>query len=245
MEDLAGTLRVLADPTRLRLLETLLEGDATVSELAACLDLPQPRVSAHLAPLRGAGLVEVQADGRQRAYHVDEERISSLLDALRVIAPAPPGAVTTPAGAGEDDRSPNGAPSRAGRVSVALRQARTCYGHLAGVAGVALLDELLRRGWIEPVRGSEARTEYRLTEIGELALRDRGVDVARAMRSRRLFAFGCPDWTERRPHLGGALGAAILDALAAAGSVRRGVGRTVALRESPDRWFAGVTGPHS
>ena len=242
MEDLAGTLRALADPTRLRLLETLLEGDATVSELAACLDLPQPRVSAHLAPLREAGVVAVEADGRQRAYHVDEARVSSLLEALRVLSPTSP-AATTPTG--EDDRPTREASPSAGRVPAALRQARTCYGHLAGVEGVPLLDELLRRGWIEPVRGSEARTEYQLTEIGESALRDRGVDVARAVRARRLFAFGCPDWTERRPHLGGALGAAILDALEVAGSVRRGVGRTVALWESPERWFAGVTGPDS
>ncbi len=237
MEELAGTLRMLSDPTRLRLLETLLEGDATVSELAACLDLPQPRVSAHLAPLREAGLVEVQADGRQRAYYVDEERISSLLQALRALAPAPPAVATTPAG--EDDRQAFEEPLHTGRVPATLRQARTCYGHLAGVAVVALLDQLLRRGWIEPVGGNETRTEYRLTEIGELALRDRGVDIARAMRSRRLFAFGCPDWTERRPHLGGSLGAAILDALEEADSVRRGVGRTVVLREGLDGWLSG------
>lgn len=240
MDGLAGTLRVLADPTRLRLLGTLLEGDATVSELAACLDLPQPRVSAHLAPLREAGLVAVEADGRQRAYHVDEERIGSLLDALRALAPQVRSNESPPVPASEGAGAAHTQVSGTGRVPAPLRQARTCYGHLAGVAGVTLLDELLRRGWVEPVERDEARTEYRLTAEGELALRDRGVDIARAMRSRRLFAFGCPDWTERRPHLGGALGMAILDALVAVGVARRGVGRTVALREELDGWLAGA-----
>ncbi len=238
MKELAGTLRVLADPTRLRLLETLLEGDATVSELAACLDLPQPRVSTHLATLREAGLVAVQADGRQRAYHVDETRVSALLEALHAVAPTAQSGATE-AFAGEGDRSGREVAPRAGRIPAALRRARTCYGHLAGVAGVARLDELRRRRWIEPVRGEEARTEYRLTEIGELALRGRGVDIVRAMRSRRLFAFDCPDWTERRPHLGGALGVALLDALVGAGAARRGVGRTVSLGEGLDGWLDG------
>ena len=100
-----------------------------------------------------------------------------------------------------------------------LRQGRTCYDHLAGVAGVELLDELLRRGWMEEHDGS--RSDYHLTLQGSQALQSRGVDLSRAQKARRQFTYGCLDWTERRPHLGGALGAAILEALADAGYIRR------------------------
>jgi hypothetical protein len=105
--------------------------------------------------------------------------------------------------------------------------------------GSGLLDELLRRKWVEPSEGGRTRTEYRLTATGETALRERGVDIAGAARSRRLFAFGCPDWTEQRPHLGGALGAALLDALVAAGVAQRGIGRTITLWQSLEVWLAG------
>jgi DNA-binding transcriptional ArsR family regulator len=244
MDDLAKCLRMLADATRLRLLETLLEGDATVSELAACLGLAQPRVSAHLAPLREIGLVSVQAAGRQRAYHVDEARITPLLDALRALAP-PHSGVLAPAPASDAVRAAGATAFGTGRVPAPLQQARTCYGHLAGVAGVVLLDELLRRKWVEPTEAGRARPEYRLTATGETALEERGLDIAGVARSRRLFAFGCPDWTERRPHLGGALGAALLDALVAAGVAQRGIGRTITLRQSLEGWLAGAIAPGS
>jgi hypothetical protein len=100
-----------------------------------------------------------------------------------------------------------------------LRQGRTCYDHLAGVAGVELLDELLRRGWVEEHDGP--RRCYRLTPQGTPALQHHGVDLPGATKARRQFAYGCLDWTERRPHLGGALGAAILHALCSAGYIHR------------------------
>jgi hypothetical protein len=70
-------------------------------------------------------------------------------------------------------------------------------GYTANATSPLVLDELLRWGWVEPTEGGGARPEYRLTVTGETALRERGVDIAGAARSRRLFAFGCPDWTER------------------------------------------------
>lgn len=101
------------------------------------------------------------------------------------------------------------------------RRARTCYDHLAGVAGVDLLEALLRRCWLEEDGCNNGRTRYRLTPQGRLCLSARGVDLAEADRSRRMYAYGCVDWTERRLHLGGALAAAILQALGNAGVVRR------------------------
>jgi hypothetical protein len=103
-----------------------------------------------------------------------------------------------------------------------MRQARTCYDHLAGVAGVQLLEAMLQRRWLEPHQPEKhARMLYHLTPQGAQALRERGVDVVRTAQGRRRFAFGCIDWTERRAHLGGALGAAILEAMVTAGMVRR------------------------
>ena len=101
-----------------------------------------------------------------------------------------------------------------------LRQARTCYTHLAGVAGVVLADGLFSRGWIEEAGVSRGRVDYRLTPLGEKALLDRGVVIPVPSRPRR-YAYGCVDWTERRCHLAGALGAAILDRLFADGVVAR------------------------
>ena len=126
------------------------------------------------------------------------------------------------------------------RRDVPLRHARSCYDHLAGVAGVRLLDELLRLGWLVEDDAAGPRARYCLTPEGEVALVARGVDVAAARRARRRFAYACLDWTERRPHLGGALAAAILDALSATGYVaREGEGRELRVPRPLDRWFEG------
>jgi hypothetical protein len=128
--------------------------------------------------------------------------------------------------------------ARAVRRDMPIRQARTCYDHLAGVAGVRLLDALLMRGWLTGKEGPRPR--YRLTPAGETALRNRGVDIDTAHHARRMFAFGCLDWTERRPHLGGALGAAILAALEEAGAIQHdGTGRTMLLKKPLDTWLEG------
>jgi hypothetical protein len=100
-----------------------------------------------------------------------------------------------------------------------LRQGRTCYDHLAGVVGVELLDALLQRGWLEESAGPRPR--YHLTSSGRQALQSRDVALPDMQKTRRQFAYSCLDWTERRAHLGGALGAAILQALSASGYVRR------------------------
>lgn len=228
MSHVAAVALAFGDETRLRLLSALLDGDATVSELADRLGLVQPRVSTHLAHLRAAGIVSMRAEGRHRVYHVDHGRVAAALAALEAMAKDRPGAAK---------RSTQAA--REVRRDSSLRQARSCYDHLAGVAGVHLLDELLRRAWLAPVSGN-GRVSYALTERGEQALRARGVEIAGVRQARRSFAHACLDWTERRPHLGGALGAAVLTALAAARVVHRQP-QTRALTVSPsvDRWLSG------
>ena len=131
-------------------------------------------------------------------------------------------------------RSPQAA--RQVRRNSGLRCARTCYDHLAGVAGVSLLDEMLRRGWFREEKVT--RTLYRLTGSGERALSSLGVDVPGAAAQRRPFAYGCLDWTERRYHLRGSLAAAILAALSSSGTVARTAGtRTVALERPILDWL--------
>lgn len=225
MQMLVQRAQAFADVTRLRILLLLLEGEATVSDIVTRLGIPQPRASMHLAFLRKVGLVSVARLGRQRIYHSDAARIEAVLTALRALTPGTP------------HRSPQAI--REVRRNTAMRQARTCYDHLAGVAGVQLLDEMCHRGWLEPNEPEEnLRSLYSLTPEGTQALGERGVDVVRAWKARRRFAFGCVDWTERRAHLGGALGAAILEAMLRAGIVRRQQqSRTVVFQKPVVDWL--------
>ena len=124
------------------------------------------------------------------------------------------------------------------RRDTPMRRARTCYGHLAGVAGVNLFDRLLDQGWIESAEGpASPKPDYILTETGEAAMRARGIDAASFSKAKRRFAYGCTDWTERRHHLGGALGEAITVALAGAGYLTRHPGtRVAAISKEPSSW---------
>jgi DNA-binding transcriptional ArsR family regulator len=224
----AALARVLAHETCIRLIGALGGGGATVSDLASRLHLDQPRVSTHLALMREVGLVGCQATGRQRVYALRGEAPALALATLRTLAATlaggeagPPGSAAGPAG-----DSP-------------LRRARTCYDHLAGVAGVQLFDALMARGWLEPGDGRDVR----VTEPGVHALGRLGVSLPVARRSRRALAIRCLDWTERRPHLGGALGAALLAAMLDQGRVRRRPGdRAVELAPGEPARFLATAG---
>ncbi len=124
-----------------------------------------------------------------------------------------------------------------------LRRARTCYGHLAGVAGVALMDRMIGLGWLEEdtLPGPSNRVAYKLSPKGRQAMVERGINVAVAGNSTGRFAFGCLDWTERRQHLGGALGRAVTAYLSEQGFVGRTSGtREVTLRSGPELWLDGA-----
>lgn len=216
----------LADENRVRILQDLLESEATVSDLGARLVLPQPRVSTHLKILHDAGLVAVEPVGRQRTYRVDASRVAQILTAL--------GATET---AKTQLSRPSTQAAREVQRNSALRQARTCYDHLAGVAGVQFLDELLKHRWLT-ITQDGSRPRYDLTPEGMRALSRRGVELENAAAERRAFAYGCPDWTERRPHLAGALGAAVFKALKDTGMVRRKpASRAVALLRPLSEWL--------
>lgn len=148
-----------------------------------------------------------------------------LLDALYATGPA---AVTRPSRQAGRER----------RRDTPLRRARTCYDHLAGVVGVGLLETMRKRRWV--TERAEDRPGYALTSAGARALERRGVDLAAAQTSRRQFATACLDWTERRPHLGGALGAAVLGALRTRGYVKRSArGRAVRIPRPLRSWLGG------
>ena len=227
IERMASVAGLVADPTRLRILLALIEREATVSELVELLGVPQPRVSTHLATLARADLVASERRGRRRLYAVDAARVEPLLTGLHLTAGgAPPG--------------PDGRARREVARDTPLRRARRCYDHLAGAEGVALLDALLERGWLAPEAGAGGRVHYALGPDGEAGLGARGVDLAGARRARRLYAFGCPDWTEQRPHLGGALGRAVADALERDRVIARAPGRReVALAAPLAGWLDG------
>jgi DNA-binding transcriptional ArsR family regulator len=202
-----GLLRLLADPLRLRVVDRLGQGGpATVSRLAAELEVPLPQLSNHLRRLREAGLVTVARRGRQATYRLADpglERLLPLLDRITGRLPAP----ATPARA-------RPTPSR------------TCYHHLAGPLGVGLYRALVdRRALGERPDGTLALGPAAPTVLAPL-----GVEVAALAPGRQRLAFQCLDTTERAPHLAGALGDAVAAALTGRGWVRRTPGsRTVRL----------------
>jgi hypothetical protein len=158
-----------------------------------------PTASAHLARLVEGGLLRVEREGRHALYRLASPEVARALEALATLAPA--------RAAGS---------FREGQHGKALRLARSCYDHLAGQMGVAVTAALLARGALRS-RGAW----YLLTPEGERTLRRLGVDLDSARRTRRAFARPCLDWSERRHHLAGALGAAVLHCLLAKQWLRR------------------------
>ncbi|HXM55125.1 MAG TPA: metalloregulator ArsR/SmtB family transcription factor [Candidatus Dormibacteraeota bacterium] len=236
-ETISGLARVLAHETCIRLVDALARGEATVSDLACQLGLDQPRVSTHLSLMRDAGLVVSETAGRQRVYSLRGRAPELALTALRTLAAS----VGDAAGQGQDGAS---RVRRRPAGDDPLRRARTCYDHLAGAAGVQLLDDLLARGWLAP--RLEGERDLRVTDRGGEALAELGIDLTRVRRSRRAFAIECLDWTERRPHLGGALGAALLVAMLDQGRVRlRPAGRAVELQPGEPAAFLDEAAPRA
>jgi DNA-binding transcriptional ArsR family regulator len=180
----------IGEPARARILYCLSDGRArTSTELAVVAGVGPSTASAHLARLRSARLVKVFAQGKHRYYSLEGLPVAVALEALSVLAGAPRAAFV---------------PS----TPVRLRAGRTCYDHIAGKLGVSLHDRLQALGWLSPLR-REGRA-YDLTPRGARSLESLGVNVEDTRALRRRFAFPCVDWSERRPHIGGALGAALL-----------------------------------
>ena len=181
----------IGEPARARMLYSLLDGHArTSTELAVIGQVSPSTASAHLNRLQAEHLINVSAQGKHRYYSLRGTGIARALEALSVLA--------------GDSRS-----EFVSNTPRYLRAARTCYDHIAGALGVSLHDRLKALGWL--TTSSTGRDDaYDLTQNGATALEALGIDVAAIRMLRRRFAFACLDWSERRSHLGGAIGAALL-----------------------------------
>jgi DNA-binding transcriptional ArsR family regulator len=188
---LANVAAAIAEPARARMLCCLLDGRArTSTELAMVGAVSPSTASAHLARLQKSRLVDVLAQGKHRYFRLSNTEVAAALEALLAISGA------------DQPAPPSSTPQR-------LRLARTCYDHMAGSIAVALHDRLLERALLAPKAGGS--NEYAVSDAGAQWLHELGIDLAAAGARRRKLACTCLDWSERRPHLGGALGAALLD----------------------------------
>lgn len=183
----------IGEPARARMLYCLIDGRArTSTELAVVADVTASTASVHLQRLKTQRLVKVLAQGKHRYYSLEGSNVAAALEALSVLV-----------GGSRKPFVPN-TPSR-------LRAARTCYDHMAGTVGVSLHDRFKTLGWLSAVAGSTSgEGAYDLTPSGAKAFESVGIDIDATRALRRRFACACLDWSERRPHLGGALGAAVL-----------------------------------
>ena len=187
----AGIAAAIGEPARARMLFCLMDGAArTSTELSVVADVSPSTASAHLARLKDAKLVSVLCQGKHRYYSLGGPDVAAALESLMVLAGGTRGAF---------------APSTPTR----LRAARTCYDHLAGRVGVFLHDRFTSLGWLS-VPADAAAGNYEMTSVGTEGFSQLGIDLGAARARRRRFACACLDWSERRPHLGGALGAAVL-----------------------------------
>jgi DNA-binding transcriptional ArsR family regulator len=205
---------LLADPGRAAMLWALMDGSARpAGELTLIAGLSPSAASAHLARLTEGGLLALEVRGRHRYYRIATPDIAASIEALANVAQA---------------AAPQRPVPRAARtVPLDMRHARTCYDHMAGEVAVRVFDRLVDGGLL-------VRDGDRLDTTGKGAerLRDWGIDVDAQRARKRRFACTCLDWSERRPHLGGALGAALFDAWTARGWVER-TSRPRVLRITP------------
>ncbi len=198
--NLATVASLIGEPTRAAMLLELMGGRAlTATELATRAAVASSTASDHLARLVRGGLLACVAQGRHRYYRLASADVARVIESLGVLSHRADGRARV-----EPD------------LDATLRFARTCYDHLAGRLGVAIADALVDH-WVMQIEGDG----YRLTPAGDAWLTAFGLDIAAARRTRRAFARSCLDWTERRPHLAGALGSALLARLLELGWIER------------------------
>lgn len=183
--DLSVIGHALAAPVRAAFLSMLMDGTTRpASELAASAGVSPSTASEHLGVLLDTGIVTCTPRGRQRFYRIADVPVAAALEQLGHLCPPVPATSYTEA--------------RAGRQ---LARARLCYDHLAGRLGIALVHAMATQGWVDD--------DLVLTPAGDDQLPALGIDVPALRCKRRPLTRSCPDWTERRPHLAGSLGAAI------------------------------------
>jgi len=220
--DISIVAALIGNPASANMLMAMMAGPAlTATELAQESGLSLSTASGHLAKLEGAGLVAIARQGRHRYFRLADPDVALALEGLMPVA------------------------ARAGHLRVRtgprdpeLKRARSCYDHLAGDLAVRMLDRFLARRLL-----SGRDEDLRLTRTGRRFFADSGIDVAALERERRPLCRCCLDWSERRNHLGGSLGAAVLDHIVARGWAARAAGTRI-VRFSPSgeqklaAWFS-------
>ncbi len=203
---------LLGDPARTSMVMALMGGLALpATELAFAAGVTPQTASSHLKKLLAAGLIDVDKRGRHKYYRLANADIAAAIEAMMQVA----------------SNQPNPKRRRADNES-AMRLARTCYDHLAGRLGVAVTDSLAGRGYIleEPDR-------FQITRQGKIFFTGLGVDFEDELKKRRKFAYPCLDWSERRMHMAGSLGAAVANGFFTRGWLkRRAEDRSLIITES-------------
>jgi DNA-binding transcriptional ArsR family regulator len=220
--NIARLAALLADPARAQVMLALMDGRAlTAGELAQASGVSPQTASSHLSKLIDGGLLAVASQGRHRYYRISGPDAAHLVETLSVLSEEEPTARI-----------------RTGPRDAKLRTARICYDHLAGSMGVRLLDGLLANG---ALAGDDSN--IRLTARGEQVFSDFGVDLGALKRKKRPLCRACLDWSERRPHLAGSIGAALLDRFLDEGWIRREKGsRTLIVSAEGLRRYEGLVG---
>lgn len=211
---LAATAALLGDPARANILTALMDGRAlTAKELAFSAHISPQTASGHLGRLTQAGLLAMQVQGRHRYFRLASPLVGQVLEQIMAMAgPEPPRRT-------------------AWRGGEALRTARTCYDHLAGRLGVALADSLIEHGHV-----TLAADGGEVTDSGHAFLREFGAEPAEG---KRVFCRPCLDWSERRPHIAGRLGAALATRCFALGWIeRQRDGRALTITRAGEDGFA-------
>ncbi len=204
MPDIAAVATLIGEPARARILAALMGGQAlTATELAGAAGVTKQTASAHLAKLLDARLIAVERQGRHRYVRFAHRDVAQLIEHLIRVA----------------HRAGGAAPVRTGPREPALRKARVCFDHLAGELGVVIYEGMLRRGLLH-----DAESGPELTPRGERAVSELGIDVDGLRTGRRALCRACLDWSERRHHLAGAVGAALFERIVALRWARRAAG---------------------
>jgi DNA-binding transcriptional ArsR family regulator len=225
----AEVAALAGDPARAGMLHALLDGRAlTASELAKAAGIAPQTASGHLARMTAVGVLSVEKQGRHRYHRLATQSVARMLESIMDVAAELEGARK---------------PQSIGPKDLALRQARICYDHFAGRLGVALADAMVEQGYVELT--SEAGI---LTDAGLDFLRQAGIDTAallrrRTARSGRVLCRPCLDWSERRMHIAGLLGASICSHSFEAGWTRRTpASRAVLVTPRGERIFRDIFG---
>ena len=220
----AQVASLAGDPARAGMLHALMDGRAlTASELAHVARITPQTASGHLARMAAVGLLSVEKQGRHRYHRLASPAVAQMIESIMQVA------------SGLEPARP---PLSVGPRDAALRAARTCYDHLAGRLGVALADALVAGGYAELATDAGVVTDAGLELLGRIGIDVDALLARRGKHTARVLCRPCLDWSERRPHLAGAVGAALCTHSLGNGWIRRIPGtRAVAITPKGQRMF--------